>query len=838
MLSIGKLAGGAEDYYLRAVAGGREEYYTGAGEASGYWVGWGTVALGLSGPVGASQLRVLLAGFSPDGGRISSRPPGTARVAGFDLTFSAPKSVSVLWALADPEVGEAVRRAHDVAVEDALGYLERHATKARRGAGGDERIGASGLVGACFRHRSSRAGDPQLHSHLLVVNAVLADDGRWSAPDARLLYFHARAAGSLYQASLRAGLVGGLGVGFGPVEKGCAEIAGIDEAVLRAFSSRRQAIETALQDRGLTSRRAAELVALETRPKKASGQDLPAAGLHQHWRERAGDLGFDAHTLHSVLVQPRLAYEAPDLGRELAVKILGANGLTAQQSVFERRDLVRAVAEALPEGATVAVIERQAERILGGAEIVHLGVDGAGGEALLTTTELLSIEQQLLAEASGRRASAVGVVEAAVTDAAIAARPWLTDEQEALVRSITMSGDGVEAVVGKAGSGKTQALEAARAAWQAGALEVIGTALSARAAAELQARSTIPTDTVAGLLARFDRAEEVFSNRQILVVDEAAMVGTRVLARVIEAAGAAGAKVVLIGDHRQLPEIEAGGAFAALVGRLQPITLRANRRQSEEWERRTLDQLRSGSVAKALDEYLQRGRLHILDSATSARRAVVHDWLEASTQGTAIMLAARRVEVDELNSLARDELHRRGRLGPDVFLFGSRSFAFGDEVICLRNDRLLGVRNGSRGVVSGASAGALCLQMGEGERQIPMAYVEGGWLTYGYATTIHKSQGSTVDYAFVLDSGSLYREATYVAMSRARARTDLYMTEGAFRSLPRRGNDLELLDELGRTMAQSRAKRLASSYSTSRLDQLHHGRDGLVRPASGRGLSR
>src|SRR5580700_8962622 len=159
MLSIGKMVTGAEEYYLGVVASGREDYYIGGGEAPGVWLGAGSASLGLGGQVGAGQLRVLLAGFSPtDGRRLTGRPVGAARVTGFDLTFSAPKSVSVLWGLSDSHVSGAVRQAHDGAVIDALGYLERHATMARRGANGVRRIGAGGLVAAGFRHRTSRSG--------------------------------------------------------------------------------------------------------------------------------------------------------------------------------------------------------------------------------------------------------------------------------------------------------------------------------------------------------------------------------------------------------------------------------------------------------------------------------------------------------------------------------------------------------------------------------------------------------------------------------------------------------------------------------------------------------
>jgi len=146
---------------------------------------------------------------------LTSRRGGSSRVSGFDLTFSAPKSVSMLWGLSDSETSAAVRVAHDRAVAEGLAYLERHATVARRGAGGESRIETSGLVAAAFVHRTSRTGDPQLHTHVLAANVVRGADGQWSSPEARLLYFHARTAGFVYQASLRANLVESLGVRFG-----------------------------------------------------------------------------------------------------------------------------------------------------------------------------------------------------------------------------------------------------------------------------------------------------------------------------------------------------------------------------------------------------------------------------------------------------------------------------------------------------------------------------------------------------------------------------------------------------------------------------------------------
>ena len=252
MLSIGKLAAGGEDYYLQAVAAGVEDYYLGAGEAPGCWLA-GAGALGLEGEVAPEDLRAVLAGHEPGGERLAAAPPGRARVPGFDLTFSAPKSVSLLHALGEPRVQSEVLAAHEAAVAAALGYLERHAAFLRRGHGGRERIAAEGLVAAGFRHRSSRAQDPALHTHVLVANLARAADGRAGALDGRALYRHAATAGHLYQAELRHQLGRRLGVEWRPVRRGLAEIEGIPAEVLRAFSRRRIQIEESLAVHGATA---------------------------------------------------------------------------------------------------------------------------------------------------------------------------------------------------------------------------------------------------------------------------------------------------------------------------------------------------------------------------------------------------------------------------------------------------------------------------------------------------------------------------------------------------------------------------------------------------------
>ena len=370
MLSIGKMVARSGEYYIATVANGREEYYTGSGESPGFWLGEGARRLGLEGSVAPDDLRGVLAGISPRGEILTAgRVDEAKRVAGFDLTWSAPKSVSLLFGLSDPAVAAVVRGVHEDAVDQALGYLERHALSVRRGTGGENSVGAEGLVAAAFTHRTSRAGDPQLHTHVLVANVAKGVDGIWSAPDARLLYQHSRTAGFLYQAALRAGLCRTLGVRFGEVSRGMAELDGVPKALLRAFSTRRREIEHLMGETGATSARSAELAALVTRSAKDPGDaGATTVGLRQRWLAQVDEFGLargrDGGALDHVLGVE--VWRPPSSGEidQLLDHLAGPKGLTADHSAFERRDVARLVAEALPRGVRVGDIEVLADRFL------------------------------------------------------------------------------------------------------------------------------------------------------------------------------------------------------------------------------------------------------------------------------------------------------------------------------------------------------------------------------------------------------------------------------------------------------------------------------------------
>lgn len=846
MLSIGKLGQGQADYYLQAVGQGIEDYYTGAGEAPGRWLGTAAAELEVDGEVEADALHAALNGNHPTiGGQLAKPPRGAIRVPGFDLTFSAPKSVSVLFGLGDAEVSREVREAHEAAVDAALGYMERQAAVGRRGRGGSESVLGNGFLAAAFRHRTSRAGDPQLHTHVLVANMTRGPDGRWTALDARRLYANAKIGGYLYQAHLRAELVRRLGVEWTPVRRGQAEIAGIPPRVLRTFSRRRVEVEQQMAERGDRGARAAQIAALDTRQAKDYG--VASESLVAGWRTRSQQLGYEPQQLREVLERDEpLPLDPVDVAA-VEEYFGGREGLTRQRSSFARREVVQAWCERLVQGGDVALVEDLADRFLGGDRVVELATDVRGlthadvirradgrvvpataEERRYSTPELLERERAIIDRALDGQRAGVGMAAPDATARALARRPELSDEQREMVRRLASDGDAVAVVVGKAGSGKTFALDVAREAWEQSGYQVTGAALARRAAHELQDGSGIQSTSIAALLQDLRSAPEPLLGRSsVLVVDEAGMVGTRQMAELLDHATAAEAKVVLVGDHHQLPAIDAGGVFRGLVVRTDPIRLVENRRQREAWEGEALDLLREGRAAEAPTRYGEHGRVVIDDSATEVRGRLVEDWWRASQSGEdAVMLALRREDVADLNGRGRTVMAAAGRLGDETVEVAGRTFAVGDHVVCLANAQRLGVVNGTRGTVTGVQpdGSELRLRTIDGrDVGLPESYLQartahgGSTLDHGYALTGHKAQGMTTGQAFVLGTEDLYREWGYVAMSRGREANHLYVV--APRSVDRddyapaaeRRHGFEALTG---AMGRSRAQAMASDAAT------------------------
>jgi hypothetical protein len=700
-----------------------------------------------------------------------------------------------MFAFGSVETRRQVREAHEAAVDAALAVLEDEACRVRRGRGGAHVLPGDGFVAAAFRHRTSRSGDPHLHTHVVIANLARSEsDGRWTTLDGRQLYAWCRTVGFLYEAQLRAELTDRLGVGWGPIRNGIADIRGVPRRVITHFSQRRRQIVDHMADLGSDGGHAAQVAAYATRRVKDTS--VPYAALRSWWVERAATLGFDQASLESVCDSTARHRPArDDIDQDDLFRRLDApDGLTQQRATFDRRDVIRQVCDELNGGADVDDVLGLADEYLASRHVIALNEASSdrirrsdGRSAPIptdghrwTTPDMLRVEQNLIQMASARRSASAGLARSAEIARAVAERPTLSAEQQTMVRRICGSGDGVEVVPGIAGSGKTFALAAAHDAWKASGFTVVGVALSAQAARQLETGSDIPSATIARFQRDLERpGHPGLTPRHVLVIDEAAMVGTRALVDLISRVHRAGAKAVLIGDACQLPEIDAGGAFAGLARRSRPASLTNNRRQHEPWERQALADLRLGHAPEALAAYEAHDRIHHQTEPERTVEAMVDRWwATVGDGGDALMLGARNDAVRDLNARARQRMFDVGKLNGPAVRVGELDLAVGDQVLGLSNDYRTGMLNGTRGIVTAIDeqSGQVDVVTADGaDRQLPFAYAEAGHLAHGYAMTIHKAQGATCDHALVLVDETMPREAIYTAMSRGRQRNDLYL---------------------------------------------------------------
>jgi conjugative relaxase-like TrwC/TraI family protein len=807
-----KLSAGRADYYLREIACDREEYLSGQGESPGEWLGGSAAALGLRGECSPEEFQRVFAWRHPHTGEQLGRAPRSDAMPAWDLVLRPVKDVSVLYALGDDKTRRAARQAHQLGVEAAVAYLNGQ-VGTRRGRGGAEHAGGEGLLAVGFTHRTSRAGDPLLHTHLVIVNRTLGPDGCWRTLDSRDLLAHRQAADAIYRAAYQHELTHTLGIAWGAPDRwGNRAIQGMPEDLVRAFSKRHEQITAELErlerDEGkLRTGRLIQYVAHATRPPKT--HNAPET-LYGRWQQEAHERGIDPERLADQvtgreLLQPAVA----NLATKRAFNQLASpEGLTANASAFARHDIVVALG-----GQLAAVppehLQRLADRFLV-ERAVSVMAEHAAGERRYTTPELLKTEERLIAAAVDRANEQTAVASHQAVRAALAAHPTIAGEQAAMVRDITQGGAGVAVVEGRPGTGKTYTLGVARHAWQLNGFKVVGTAPTGIATMCLGAEGFEDVATCDRLLAELDTTTTagragrgrgdgdgpLLDHRTVLVVDEAGMLGSRKLACLLDHAQRAGAKVVLVGDDRQLAAIEAGGGFRGLRLRLGASVLGENRRQQQPWEREALAAMRDGDVDQAVAAYREHGRLVAAETPAQLKQALLSDWWQAfqHTQRdpaqTVVILARLRAEVDQFNTACQQLRQQAGQLGTERLQVGDHSFAVGDLVVCGKNAlRQLGVANATRGQIAAIDLDqrAVTLRLEDGKTvTLPRGYLDerpSWWLRgnpnrrtldLAYATTGHKAQGLTRERALVRVTGAEDANWLRVQASRARQETRLY----------------------------------------------------------------
>lgn len=848
MQSISARGSAAEaiDYYTHLTSDNApEDYYS--REGIGQWIGAAAEALGLPGTVSAEQFRLVLEGRAPDGQGLV-QGAGESHRAGWDCTFSAPKSVSAVWAVADDDQRALIQAAHDRAVAKAVEQIQAHCVQARVGStskGTLRRESATAVV-ATFSHGTSRELDPALHTHAFVANLAMRADGSWGSIESREIYRWKMATGAAYRAEMTAGLTEiGLTV---EADGDSFKLAGVPDELCADWSKRREQIKDALAKHGANGAKASEIAALDTRRAKAVDQDREQ--LHARWTAEALEHGFTAE--QAFAAQATAAPEPMPTSEELLRRA------TEHDAVIEERHIWQAVAVACQHRAQgVDAIQAQIDQVLDSPELVRL-VQPETGVVKFTTRELYEKEREVIAYARDHASDNHHAVDPAKVEAAFAQFAAekgfsLSDEQKAAVRHVTQESGAIRTIVGDAGTGKSTAMQAARFAWESNGQRVIGCAISGKAAAGLQDGSGIESHTIASLLMKLEPQvdtktgeirppSERLTEQTMIVVDEAGMVDSRTMHRLIEQAEAAQARVVLVGDHKQLQAVGAGGVFRHLADQ-DSARISEIRRQREDWAKDAVQQFSRGKVAEALGAFVDRGLVHVADDQAAAVNHAVTRWThhvnEVGAERT-LLMANTNAEVARLNQAARSV--RAEKLGHEVTIqtrdrdgrpTGKLAVAEGDRLLAKRNDRETGLKNGDlmtvRSIHYKPHGVEIEVHVDRTKEIVTINPDEYSQLRHGYAVTTHAAQGATVDRAVVLGGGSMTsRESTYVQMSRMRETAEFIATRQQIRDAASaldidqeqvESDPLDQLRDVVKAMSESRQKETTLNYIHASSDE-------------------
>ncbi|MEG3147611.1 Ti-type conjugative transfer relaxase TraA [Sphingomonas sp. RT2P30] len=486
---------------------------------------------------------------------------------------------------------------------------------------------------------------------------------------------------------------------------------------------------------------------------------------------------------------------------------IALHAITKNQATFTRRDLAMFVHR---HSDGKEQFDQVMGAVRGSPELVALGKDGRGEERF-TSRDMIETEQRLeraTGVMAGRdrhdvsewdRDRAIGEAERRGL--------LLSAEQRSAFEHVT-GGKDLGVVVGYAGTGKSAMLGVAREAWESAGYHVQGLALSGIAAENLESGSGIASRTIASIEHQWSQGRELLDQSSVLVIDEAGMIGSRQMERVVSEAEKGGAKIVLVGDPEQLQAIEAGAAFRSVAERHGAVEITDIRRQHEDWQRDATRHLATGRTGEAIQAYGEWDMVHAAATREDAREALIDRWDRdrlVNPDASRIILTHTRDEVRLLNEAARERLRAADQLGEDIVIGterGSREFASGDRIMFLKNERALGVKNGTLGTIESLTTARMAVQLDDG-RSVAFDVKDYAQVDHGYAATIHKAQGMTVDRTHVLATPGMDSHSAYVALSRHRDGVDLHYGDDDFADQGR----------LTRTLSRERAKDMASDYT-------------------------
>lgn len=843
MLSISSLSGGP-GYYLELA---NINYYSAGGEPLPLWAGTAAKELGLSGIAEKEHVEKLCSGFHHETEKKLVDNAGKEKKnPGHDLTFSAPKSVSIAFAMADESLRAQIQQAQEAAVRQALKYIEDHAGFARVGAQGRHTVKCP-LLFALFEHATSRANDPQLHTHALLINLTVHGAGpngkaRYTAIDSTHAYHHKMAAGAIYRAALAENLklVGfeveqrqvGASIGF--------ELKGISQELIDEFSKRRAVIERELKLRtgGLDvgNYKYAELICKETRRTK--DKDTPRAELFKEWQKVGLEHGVNQAFVRRLLQPARPLTITEKEERKQKVWAASIEALSSQQSHWNERELTKAVAErATGILSAKAIRELVANRLRVGEDVCSLGMLNISRknssqkeyvdrwEKRYTTPAILQLEREMMRNVElivrGEKNATPEKLTDKVIEQYLKKGGKLDDEQKQAVKYLT-SGPAIRLMTGVAGTGKTTALRAAVEVWRAEDKnrQIIACAV-AGAAMQLLVKG-VGRDNVNGLTARqliwrLEHGWLKLDKSSVVILDEAGMMGTKQMAKLLEHVRASGARLVPVGDAKQLQPIDAGGPFKLLEEILKSCELTVIRRQKEIWERDAVKAMHEGRAEDALYKFIAEGRFSCSKTREEAMGKLIEQWQRDdgvhNPQGV-FLIAALNSEVKKLNELAQAERLKAGLIDKEKFTYANGClFHVGDRVQFQERSQKMGLENADCGTILDIDEKKQTMKFvldREDGREVTIDFKRYSRdnLRLGYCSTTHKAQGASLPHVHVLLGGPLTdQHMGYVQMSRSTESSFLFTDEASV-------GDPEFSD-LIRSLGRSNQKTMALDVMTS-----------------------
>lgn len=848
--------GTVAEYYLNEQA----EYYTGGKEPQGHWYcPGGAFDLQDGNSINSSTFKNLHSGLSPDGVPLGqfNQSFKSERVGGYDLTFSAPKSISVLWAVSDEDVRAAIEKAQDIASRAALDTLQEHASYCRRGKGGAT-LEKVEFIGATFQHGEARptergdgsiASDPQLHTHSVIFNVAKREDATWGALDGRHFYKWKMTAGAIYRARLAHELQETLGVDIEVKQNGLFEVAGVPESVRTHFSSRRSMIDEELTARGLKTKDAQALASAVTKTSRRakSSIDETVDARHTRWKHESEVLGLTEKTLSACMNKDEDKSPLSDNLQKTFEEIVKAipRQLTEHEAVFRLETLYRAAAEAaLESGESTEDIKQAVASMMDEGSVVEIGHDEIG-LPLYSTQEMIQIEEDLVRIAQRSQVSKDHQLHSGRVEKSLQLSN-LTEEQQGAVRFVT-GGSDVAVMEGAAGAGKTHALRTVSTAYQEVGYRVIGTSTAWRMANQLGDDLAIEAKATDAWLAQEKSGKPFMDAKTVLIVDEAGQLSSWQMLKVLQSAEDAQAKVILTGDQKQLQAIGAGPGLRLVAEQTGVARIDTIIRQREAWAREAVENFSLGRAIKAIEAFEKRDALKWCADGKEAVQEAIADWKAfkaVNTEKTALVMAKTNKQVRELNAEMRDHLREKGHVrGEDQIIKAvdnsGRSYdlpiAIGEQIMFKKRNDELGVINGTTGTITRIEQNGLKISAKVQGRSIEFKtsdIVDDTGrvpLAHGYASTIYSAQGATIDTAYIVVDQGLKKNEIYVAASRARDDCKIYVDSENVEKTVRSQLPLsdkfrvvipkeQLRQQLSKSWSQAQIKNSTRDYQSSKQE--------------------